>query len=330
MPAATAKVRAALKFIIPPSGRAWIRQQLRLFARFRVRLLLMVAHVLGLNIARAADFYSPLPVLADLRKNKARWYRSSQLVGVAYDVAGMQSLLERLHASYGAEFAALPPYEELATVGYGPGFTPGDALTQYLMLRDLKPRRYLEIGSGLSTYYCSLASMRNKEEGSPLSITCVEPFPFQKLYDTPGVEKIIKDEVQNVDLRLFETLESGDVLFIDGSHSVRIDGDVPHMMLEVLPRLRPGVVVHIHDIPFPYNVPRPADYWVFETVWPHFWTEAMLVQSFLAFNNSFRIRLSLPLLRHHDEPRLAKMLTGIDTSAEHYSAFTSLWMERVA
>src|SRR5262249_33139884 len=89
-------------------------------------------------------------------------------------------------------------------------------------------------------------------------------------------------QVQNVDLTTFQKLERDDVLFIDSSHVLKIDGDVPFLYLEVLPSLSAGTVVHIHDVPFPYNIPYPPDLWVFQ-VWPVWWNEAMVVQSFLCF-----------------------------------------------
>ena len=307
---------SACQSSLAATGARWrVRGRIRYGRKNMVRLLLKSVRLLDLNVSRASDFYSPLPVLADLRKNVARWNKPSSLGGVCYDVAAMQSLFTRLHAAHAVEFASLPPYEELAQIGYGPGFTPIDGADAISHAPRFEAECYLEVGSGLSTYYCSLAACANKADGHPLSITCIEPYPYAKLYDTPGVEKIIKEEVQNVDVSLFEGLDAGDVLFIDSSHAVRIDGDVPFLMLEVLPRLRPGVIVHIHDMPLPYNVPYPAQYWVFDTGWPHYWNEAMLVQAFLAFNSAFRIRLSLPLVRHHNEQFLATMIADYSASA---------------
>jgi hypothetical protein len=96
--------------------------------------------------------------LAELQRNRARWARPSALAGVEFDTVGMRRRFERLHAQFAAEFDALPSYSSLAKCGFGPGFTEVDARTLYYMLRDLKPARYLEVGSGLSTYYCSLAA----------------------------------------------------------------------------------------------------------------------------------------------------------------------------
>ena len=154
----------------------------------------------------------------------------------------------------------MPPYGPLCQAGYGPGYTHVDAFTLYAMLRQLQPIRYLEIGSGLSTYYCHLARKRNREVGRDTKIVCIEPYPFPKLSEIEQID-LIPTEVQDVPLKTFESLGSGEVLFVDSSHVVRLDGDVPYIFLEVLPAVAPGVYIHVHDIPFPFNIPYPPDYW---------------------------------------------------------------------
>jgi len=90
--------------------------------------------------------------------------------------------------------------------------------------------------------------------------------------------------VQTVPVAQFKQLEANDVLFIDSSHVVKIGSDVNYLFLEVLPRLRPGVIVHIHDIFLPNEYPRA---WVLEQC--RFWTEQYLLQAFLSFNSDFEI-----------------------------------------
>jgi len=195
------------------------------------------------------------------------------------------------------------------------------------MIRYLKPKRYIEVGSGLSTYYCSLAAEKNASEGYPLQITCIEPFPYEKLYSIPGIQ-IIAKEVQDVELSLFEQLESNDVLFIDSTHIVKVDSDVPFLYLEVLPILKVGVTIHVHDIPFPYNVPYPAEDWIFKQLWPMLWNEAMLLQAFLLYNNSFTIELSTPMIRYFDEQFLKKNIPIYQSIAQNPQYFSSIWLKR--
>jgi predicted O-methyltransferase YrrM len=266
-----------------------------------------------------------LPAVSDLRKTFDRWNRPSQLLGLDYDVTAFKTTLTTLLSEHLDEFNDLPTYKELSSLGYGPGYSADDALLLYLMLRHNKPRRYLEVGSGISTFYASLAAAANHGGGNPMGIQCIEPYPYAKLRSIAGIE-IMKKEVQDVDISVFSSLEAGDVLFIDSSHVVRIDGDVPFIYLEVLPLLSPGVLIHIHDISFPFNFPYPPQRWVFDRNWPFFWNEAMLLQAFLAFNSRFEIVLSAPLVRYHDEAFLAEHIPGYQPVSKGPETFSSIWL----
>lgn len=286
---------------------------------------------LGWNVARTADFYSPLPVLSEVAETRELWDRPSELVGVGYDLESMKGRLAALVEAHGGEFDALPAHGEIKALGYGPGFPVVDAMTTFLMVRDLRPARYVEIGSGLSTYYAWLAASANGREGRPCEMTCVDPFPTGRLaeLEAPAVKAIVS-KVEATDLGLFEALEAGDVLFIDSTHVLKLGGDVAFLFLEALPRLRPGVVVHVHDIHFPYNTPYPAEQYVFRAKWPLYRTEAMVLQAFLSFNQEFEIVLSAPMIRHADEPFLERTIPGYrPVEVEDYDThFGSIWLHR--
>jgi predicted O-methyltransferase YrrM len=302
---------------------------LRTLYRRCLRTALRAAEALGLNVSRTRDYYSPLPVRSALERHAARWNRPSDLVGVEVDLAAMRDLLARLAAAHGEEWRRLPAYDETQRMGYGPGFTRVDAAVLYLMFRHLKPRRWIEIGSGLSTYYAHLAADANRREGAPCALTVIDPYVRPAVAALPGVE-VVARPVQDVEPDYFARLAAGDVLFIDSTHVVKLDGDVPHLYLEVVPRLALGVVVHSHDVHFPYNVPYPAEEYVFAAKWPSTWTEAMLLQAFLAFNPAFEILLSAPLLRFHDEAFLAATLPDYRpvVPADYSTHAGSLWFRR--
>jgi len=283
----------------------------------------------GYTVAQRDDYYSPLTSVTTLRATFDRWNRPSALKGVAFDVDAMKRDLSSLFDTYRSELAALPSYEDVKREGFGVGYNAFDAVLLYLMIRKTKPKRYIEVGAGMSTFYCGLAARENAREGHPLEITCIEPFPFERLHSLPGL-RVIPRQVQDVDLAVFAELAPNDVLFIDSTHVVKIDGDVPFLFLEVLPRLSAGVVVHVHDISFPYNIPYPPEHWVLDRPWPMLWTEAMLLQAFLCMNDAFRITMSLPLIRHFDEAFLRQTLPAYRGTAKDGDAFSSLWMTRVA
>lgn len=298
--------------------------------RGRIRAALWFFGLFGYNVVKRADYYSTLPVLTEIEKTRERWDRPSPLTGVAADVPGMKKLLDELATSWEAEFAAATgDYLENTRRGFGPGYPQFDARTLYYFLREHKPRRYLEVGSGLSTYYASLAAAKNAEEGSPLGITCIEPYPFDALR-TLADFTLVEGFVQDVPLSRFEELEAGDVLFIDSSHALKIDSDVAFLFLEALPRVKPGVFVHIHDVHFPFNGPYPADTWLFGERWPVYWNEAMVVQTFLAFNSAFEVLLSVPMIRHDEEQMLVDRFPGYAPLAKDPNPPSSLWIRRVA
>jgi predicted O-methyltransferase YrrM len=264
---------------------------------------------MGWIVARTSDYYSPLRPVAELERHVGRWFQPSRMQGVAFDLDAMAATLEELVAAWLPEYSALPSYDEIKRRRHGPGFTTVDAMVLYMMLRRHRPRRYVEVGSGLSTYYAGLAAARNAGDGRPMEMTVVDPFVSQATRALPGLE-VLAREAQDVPPEWFERLTAGDVLFIDSTHVVRIDGEVPHLVLEVLPALAPGVLVHIHDVHFPFNVPCDPAAYVFDRRWPMLFTEAMLVQAWLCHNPRVEMLLSTPLLRHHREEVLKRLIPG--------------------
>lgn len=296
--------------------------------RGRIRLTRRFFAMLGFDIVRRRDYYSTLPVLEEIEQTRARWDRPSALVGVDVDIDALVGRLEELADSWEADFQARGgSWHDNQGKGFGPGYPAFDARTLFYMLREHRPGSYLEVGSGLSTYYAHLAGRANAADGDPLRITCIEPYPYPALSTIPEIE-LVEDVVQNVPLSRFEELDAGDVLFIDSSHALKIDSDVAYLFMEVLPRVKPGVLVHVHDVHFPYNTPYPADYWLFGERWPVYWNEAMTVQAFLAFNSAFEILLSTPLVRHADEGRLTKRFPDYTLVADDPNPPSSLWLRR--
>jgi hypothetical protein len=184
-----------------------------------------------------------------------------------------------------------------------------------------------------------MAAQANASIGKPMNMTCIEPYPYDMLYKIPRIE-IIAQKVQDIEVSTFQRLEAGDILFIDSTHIAQIDSDVTYLFLEVLPRLKPGVFIHIHDIAFPYNVPYPQNLYIFGRKlpdWPWFFNEAILLQAFLSYNKSYQIIASIPLLRHHDEAFLCRTISNYRTLSEytvenlHKIGFPpcSIWIEKI-
>jgi predicted O-methyltransferase YrrM len=177
-------------------------------------------------------------------------------------------------------------------------FSTGDAEYLYNIIRHFKPKKIIEIGSGLSTLMAKNAVDQNAKENL-LDICeqiCIEP------YEQPWLEKVginlIRQKVEFLEKGLFKTLQANDILFIDSSHIIRPQGDVLFEYLEILPILNSGVIIHVHDIFSPKDYP---DQWVNNHL---LWNEQYLLEAFLSFNNDFRIIGALNYLTHNHREKL--------------------------
>jgi predicted O-methyltransferase YrrM len=179
---------------------------------------------------------------------------------------------------------------------FGQGFGVLEAQALHAVLRSIKPSRMVEIGSGVSSFCAHTALTRNAADGRPGTLVCVEPHPSQELRSLAGIE-LIPRPMQAVDLGVFTALQPGDVLFVDSSHTVKAGSDVNRIVLEVLPRLKPGVIVHFHDIFLPFDY-QPDLLHTFLH-----WNETSLVRAYLTGNRGAEVLFSMAML-HHARPEV--------------------------
>jgi predicted O-methyltransferase YrrM len=238
-------------------------------------------------------FYEPIP---DTRSLPATlWSQPSELVGIEMNDSMQLDLLRNHFSKFCDEYetiSAEPP------AGQRCPFRGADVLVAYCMVRRFQPRRIIEVGSGFSSLVLGQAAAKNKSS----ALICIDPFPHELVRESnrlPALQSLIEKKVQDVDVEFFSQLESGDILFIDSSHTVKIGGDVNYLFLEVLPRLKPGVIVHVHDIFFPLEYPSD---WVLKEF--RFWAEQYLLQAFLIFNPEFEVLISNSYLNHYYAPDL--------------------------
>jgi predicted O-methyltransferase YrrM len=241
---------------------------------------------LGFHIT--PNHYSqPIP---DTRRLGSRpWDRPSALVGLEMNAAGQLSLMDLWALRYRAEYERFPVRGTARPDEYflaNSMFIGVDAQALHCMVRSLRPRRILEIGAGFSTLVSGRALLENQREtGVAGELVAIDPHPRDFLRrGVAGLSKLITTPLQDLPLSFFEELGENDVLFIDSSHVLAIGSDVQYEILEILPRLRRGVVVHLHDIFLPDEYPRT---WVLKNCW--FWNEQYLLQAFLCFNNAFEV-----------------------------------------
>jgi hypothetical protein len=236
-------------------------------------------------------FYQPIPDTQSLPETL--WDRPSELVGINMNPSVQLDLLRTRFPKFRDEYEQFPttPVEEPGHFYLNNHLFDGmDALVAYCMVRHFQPQLIIEVGSGFSSLLLGQAATKENNGG----LICIEPFPQEFLkHGFRGLHSLIEKKVQDIDLDFFSQLGPGDVLFIDSSHTVKIGGDVNYLFLEVLPRLKPGVIVHVHDIFFPFDYRRD---WVKEEL--RFWTEQYLLQAFLAFNSEFEVLIANSYLNY--------------------------------
>lgn len=261
-------------------------------------------------------FYQPIPDTQTLPE--ALWNRSSELVGIDMNESMQLDLLRNCFPKFRDEYEQFPtePTGQPSRFYLNNGLFDGtDALVAYCMVRHFQAPLILEIGAGFSSLVLGEAAAKN----SGSALICIEPFPQDFLKRSfPGLHSLIEKKVEDVDLDFFSRLGPGDILFIDSSHTVKIGGDVNYLFLEVLPRLKPGVIVHVHDIFLPFEYRRD---WVMQEF--RFWTEQYLLQAFLTFNSEFEVLMANSYLSHSHEEDLKTTFPSL-----HSLGGGSFWMRR--
>jgi len=290
----------------------WIKRSFRFWERHG-------AHVVPVH------FYEPIPDTRQL--DPALWEQVREMPGVDLLVEAQLQRLDRFADCYRHEYERFPreatgcPHEFHDNNGQ---FASTDAEILHCMIRHYRPRRVVEIGSGFSSLVTAAALCLNACDGAPAGeLICVEPYPNQTLRaGFPGLTRVVAAPVQAVPLAFFEELQADDVLFIDSSHVVAIGSDTTREVLDILPRLAPGVLVHFHDIFFPVEYPRG---WVLDE--HRFWNEQYLVEAFLSFNHRFEILYAGSYLHVAHNQKLVEFSPRYGGGGR-WSA--SLWLRRLA
>jgi predicted O-methyltransferase YrrM len=150
----------------------------------------------------------------------------------------------------------------------GTAMNPIDSLALYTFVRKRRPATYLEIGSGITTCFAHLARQHGRLSTKIISIDPEPRVGVDTICDT-----IVRDGLETCDLAIFETLGPGDIVFLDGSHRVFMNSDVTVFFIDVLPMLKPGVVVHIHDIALPWDYHQYFAHW--------YWSEQYMLAVYM-------------------------------------------------
>lgn len=268
------------------------------------RVVARVARYAGLRVV-LDDMYAPVP---DLPADEAGWELRSSMAGVDWD---LDRQLEFVRDELG------PWLGELRGFDLDNGFySHGDAELLHAILRWARPARMIEVGGGFSTRVSAGALALNAADGAPCEHVVVDPAPRADLSPGPRHERA---RVQDLPLERFDALGAGDVLFVDTTHTVKRGSDAVHLALEVLPRLAPGVLVHVHDVFLPFDYPRA---WYERGM---FVAEQWLVQALLAGGSAFEV-----LAGAHALARDRDLATLIPSVAQRRVGPAALWLRRSA
>lgn len=243
---------------------------------------------LFLRFAAPGHYYSPIPSYAEIERDQARIFDrgARELPGVRIDGAHFR---ERL-ASFAPLHAEFPYTEEpdpaLRFALENTTYSRGDAVVLYSMMRLTRPRRIVEIGSGNSTWL--MLDVNERFLDGSAHILSLDPHPDRMLAglragDRERIE-VLPMRVQEAGAAHFADLAAGDILFVDSTHVSRCDSDVNHILFAILPSLASGVLVHFHDVFWPFEYPK---HWLLEI--GAAWNEAYLLRAFLQYNGAFEI-----------------------------------------
>lgn len=279
------------------------------------------AHAAGLFVP-AGHFYSPIvdtALVAPLFGSGAPPQAPAAIgIDAAVQLATWEQLLPYLQTQ---------PFGDEKTPGLryffnNPAFAHADGAVLHAMLRSQRPRRLVEVGSGYSSA-CAIDTI-DLFLGGEVELTFIEPYPqlLEELIEPQRLSRctVVPHRVQEADPRIFEALEPGDILFIDSTHVMKTGSDVCHELFGILPRLKPGVRIHLHDIFWPFEYPAT---WVLQE--NRSWNELYGLRAFLMYNQAFRIEFFSDYFFQHFPSRIE---AEFPTMLKHSGG--SLWLRKMA
>lgn len=273
------------------------------------------------EFALRGSYYSPLPDYKEVEARSGELFAKEVDLGYSIRLRAteQETLLREISRIY-AEF----DWPERSCAGrrfhFNNGyFGAGDAIVLYALLRHFRPQRVIEVGSGFTS--ALMLDTNDQFLDGSVRFTFVEPYPerLRSLLTREDAERaeLLETGVQQVPWQLFASLKQNDMLFIDSSHVAKIGSDVNYLLFEILPRLQSGVVVHFHDIIWPFEYPKE---WIMGGI---AWNEAYMVRAFLQYNEAFEIVLFNSYIGYCFRGLLAELMPKFleDTGG-------SLWLQK--
>lgn len=266
-------------------------------------------------------FYSPVISIEDIKKREFQIWKNVEIdgiLGINLRTQEQKNLIKQF-TQYYSEMPFLTDKQSHLRYQFENGYySYTDGIILYSMIRHFKPKRILEIGSGFSS-----AIMLDTNElffKNHIDLTFIDPYS-ERLFSLMTKEdkqniKVIETDVQIISLDVFKKLESGDILFVDSTHVTKTGSDVNYILFEILPVLNSGVLIHFHDIFYPFEYPKEWVYRGFN------WNEDYILKAFLMYNDKFDIILfSEYMHKHHKE-------TFVDLPLVYLNTGGNLWIEK--
>lgn len=231
-------------------------------------------------------FYSPVPDKEYVRKNADRIFNRTvkNIPGIDLRENEQRALLHNFVGFY-SDIS----FPENKQAGYrywlkNGLFSYSDSIFLNCMIRNFRPRKIIEAGSGFSS--AAMLDTNEKYFNNAIEFTFIEPYPVTLKNLTEGFDqnfKMIPSFVQDVSLETFRSLNENDILFVDSTHVAKAGSDVNYILFEILPALKPGVIIHFHDVFYPFEYPQA---WIEKGF---AWNEDYMLRAFLMYNTSFEI-----------------------------------------
>jgi predicted O-methyltransferase YrrM len=297
--------------------------------RYAIRSILESGNIRFLRLVPPGHFYSPIPDIKEIQEKSTILFDRSKA-----NILGIDGRLDA-QIKLASEFAAYYkdiPFPDGQTKGCryyldNGYFSYGDGVTLYSMMRRFEPKRIIEVGSGFSS--AAMLDVNDKFFNGSIEFTFIEPNP-DRLFGLLGAQdkerfRVLQEPVQGISESIFANLRENDILFIDSSHVAKTGSDVLHLIFKILPKLNEGVIVHFHDILWPFEYPS---LWLDQG---RAWNEIYLVRAFLQYNSAFRILYFNSMMEiQHDEFLRREMPLAMKTpSSSIVPGNTSLWISKM-
>lgn len=241
----------------------------------------------GYKFVPPGHFYSPIPSIDDIKKAQEKiWGRNmtNSLPGLNLNIDEQLKLFEEFKLYYKDLPFTAEKNNKLRYYFENPSYSYSDAIFLYCMIRKVKPRQIIEIGSGYSS--CVMMDTNEIFLKNEIKITFIDPYPdllVSLMRENDKIKyTIIPERLQDCELEEFSILQENDILFVDSTHVSKIYSDVNRIFFEILPRLKKGVYIHFHDVFYPFEYPKE---WIYEG---RAFNESYILRAFLQYNNDFR------------------------------------------